>query len=131
MRRLLHILPVLCIVSALVVSCDSSSVSGPGSTKLKLIQPKDQTLQRGKTNDVAVSIARDDFTGPVAIEVTQLPAGVKVTNSKTEVPSTDKSTTLTLHAQPDAALVTNHRVIVIARAGDMEVAEGFKLTVTE
>ncbi len=131
MKRFAQLLPAVLFILGLYLSCDSSTVRGPAGAGLKLQKPVDQTLERGRTNDVSVLIQREGFTGPVALELSQLPAGVNVTSSKLEIPGAGKSATVTLHADPQAALVANHRVLVTAKALGLEVSEGFNLTVKE
>lgn len=131
MHRLPSLLPVLCLVCGLGAGCDSSSVVGERGTKLKIVKPMDQTVARGKTTDFDVLIGRDEFSGPVALQLSQLPAGVHVTNTKMEIPNAETALTLTLHADPNAAMVTNQRVVVTAKAADLEVSEDFRLTVKE
>ena len=112
--------------------CERTTVETSGGSKLTLKKPADQTLVRGKTNDVRVEIDRKDLAGPVEVEVDRLPKGVHVATDNTSIPQEQESVTLTLHADPNADLVTNHRVTVKAKASPgVEATEVFQVTVKE
>jgi hypothetical protein len=118
-------------VAIFALGCDMASVAGSGGKKLTLVAPASQTIERGKTNDVLIAIQRKDFSGPVDLVFDRLPQGVKVTNPTPRIPSGDSSATVTLHADPGADLVKDQKVLVTAKASDMEVSESFNLTVKE
>jgi hypothetical protein len=130
LQRLAHPFLASLVLIVLTVGC-STTVTGAGGKKLTLVKPADQTIHRGKTNEVEVEVRRTNIVRPVVVAFSQLPEGVRVTNSKVEIPASEKTATVILHAEPDAALVTNQRVIVAARAEELEVADGFELTVKE
>ena len=134
MKRAIALLPS-CLFFAIFLAgtaCNQTSVEGVGGQKLTLKKPADQTLVRGKTNDVRVEIARKNIDGPVALEVGQLPRGVRVATNDQNIPREKEAVTLTLHADPTADLVTNHRVTVTAKAEPgVEATEVFQVTVKE
>jgi hypothetical protein len=109
-------------------ACDEKEVRGAGGAKLGLTAPSDQTIKRGSTNEVAIKVDRGDFTGPVSIEFTGLPAGVTVANLG-PIPSGDEMKNFTLRATEAAGVVNDHPVTVIASAADMRVQQTFKLDV--
>ena len=122
-----------CLLLALLslgAGCNQTTVEGEGGRMLTLKKPLDQTLIRGKTNGVRVEIDRRDVLGPVAVEIDQLPAGVQVVGADVEIPRDSESVTVTLHADPGAETVRNHRVTVTAKAPpDLAATEVFSISV--
>jgi hypothetical protein len=122
----------LALVLLAAPGCERTTVETSGGGKLTLKKPADQTLTRGTTNDVRVDIDRNNIAGPVEVEVDRLPKGVHVATDDTSIPQDKESVTLTLHADPNADLVTNHRVTVKAKARPgVEATEVFQVTVKE
>jgi hypothetical protein len=117
----------------LLVGCQGSTVKGPGDKALKLTKPADQTLTQGDSNKVKVSINRDKFDDAVELRFENLPKGVKVEPEKdVKIAAKETSTEVTLVAEKDADVVSNHEVRVTASGpGDMKVTENFKLTVKD
>jgi len=93
---------------------------------------KDQTIKRGETDNVLVTINRDNFNEPVNIRVTGLPKGVTVDSPKDPIiAANDNTMTIVLRAGADAA-TGEHTVTLNAEARDMEKnAQTFRLTVKE
>ena len=90
------------------------------------------TVARGKTADVTIDLARENFNGPVEITLADLPDGVSLVTKDTTIPAGRDSLTITLRAGPDARL-GGHIVGVVARgSGEKDVgAKGnFALEVT-
>ena len=134
MKHFLAFLPACSLLCLLVlgVSCDRTSVQDSAGRKLTLKKPTDQTLTRGKTNDIRVEVDRKNIPDPVTVEIDQLPKGVHVVNAETKIPGGSESVTLTLHADPTADIVSNHRVTVTAKASpDLQATEIFKVSVKE
>jgi hypothetical protein len=134
MKRFLAFLPACSLVSLLVLgaSCDRTSVEDSAGRKLTLKKPVDQTLTRGKTNDLRVEVDRKNIQDPVTLEIDQLPKGVHVVNTDVKIPRDSESVTLTLHADPTADIVSNHRVTVTAKAPpDLQATEVFQVSVKE
>lgn len=125
--------PLTCLlVGALLgagVGCDRATVQGARGAKLTITAPGAKTLERGKMTDVNVSVGREELSGPVEITVSQLPAGVNAVKPSFQIPSTEREATFTLHADPNADLVTNHRALVTASAGDVKVSEQLEITI--
>ncbi len=118
-------------LSFLLVGCEQTTVSGTRK-KLTLKKPADQTLVRGKTNEVRVAVERAGFSGPVTLEFGQLPKGVQVTPADQKVAADADSAVCTLHADPTADLVVNQNVTVTAKTmPDLQATETFKLTVKD
>ena len=125
-----QVIPFMVALTIGLGGCAETTVRGPEGTELSLVKPSDETVMQGETGDVLVKIDREDFEGPVEIEVADLPDGVNAAESETVIPSDEESVVLRLHADPDAVLVTNHEAMVKARAPNgMQVAQKFRITV--
>jgi len=112
--------------------CKQTAVEGPSGKKLTLMKPADQTIKRGETNQVKVSINRDNFRDTVSITFDDLPNGVQVQDKDKKIAAEESSGVFTLVADPKADLVTNHNAKVTAMGPDgMKVTETFKVTVKE
>lgn len=131
MGRLTVLTAVLAVLVAGLGACEKSTVSAKGK-KLTLSKPADQTIRRGETNEVKISISRDGFRDPVTIKFEDLPAGVHLQDQTRQILSDDSSTTFTLRADPDTALTQDHVVRVTASAPDgLSTSEAFKLSVKD
>jgi hypothetical protein len=112
------------------VGCGKSTVEGEGGKKLTLVNPANQSLTQGETNDVAITVARSEWDGSVAVEFENLPNGVTIANPG-DIPADDNLRNFTLQAAADADVVSDHVVKVIARGPDgMQVSETFKVSVS-
>src|SRR5262245_45024849 len=130
LKRWLTVALVPAFLLAALVGCESRTVEGPGGKKLTLSKPADQTLRQGGTNDVRISITRDNFRDAVTVRFENLPEGVQVMDRDKKIAAEDKSGTFTLKADDTAPPVENHEVKVTAEGPDgMKVTEPFKLTV--
>ena len=82
---------------------------------------------------MTVSIDRDGFSGPVAVELKNLPKGVTVETKELTLPADKNSLTVTIKAAPDAPAVVDHVVQLMAKAKEQsdlpEATTDFKLTV--
>lgn len=120
----------------IAVGCNqSTTTTGPkgnvaGAKRLTLTAAKEQTIKRGDTDKVKVSISRDNFSEPVTIKITGLPKGVTVVGPADPViVAADSSTTLTLQAAADAD-VGEHAVTLSAEAAGVDKnTQAFRLTV--
>ncbi len=106
---------------ALSFGCASTTVTKEGKA-LTLLRPKNQNLERGETNKVLITIQRDGFSGPVEIELQDLPSGVRVVE-KAVVPAGDTFQSFTLFAEADAEPVAHHTVTIVAKGPDGLAAE--------
>src|SRR5262245_36862300 len=137
MKRLISVLlsaALLAFALPAFVGCEKATVEGPAGSgkKLTLTKPSDQTLVRGKTNEVRIAISRTGFRDPVSIRFENLPAGVTVQDMDRAIKADDTSTNFTLKAEPTADLVQNQEVRVTATATDgLSITETFRLTVKD
>ena len=114
-----------------VFGCEQTTVEGTGGRKLTLSQPSSQTLKRGETNTISISITRASFSNPVEVKFSNLPKGVSVVEDK-KIGTDQNSGTYTLHAAPDADLVANHVAKVTVEGPDgMTATETFQITVKD
>jgi len=112
-------------------ACDKNTTQGPGGKRLTLTQPADQTLKRGETNEIAISIGRDNFTGPVQVRFEKLPRGVEAVQSK-DIAADQTRVVYTLHAANDADLVQKHEAVVVAQGPEgMATRQTFLVTVED
>jgi hypothetical protein len=132
MKRLLVFLPICFVFSLLVLSVeDETSLEGT-EPQLTLTKPQDQTLEPGEANDVCLEIGRKNIQKPVTVEIDQLPEGVRVTDAKVKIDRDNESVTVTLRADAASNSVSNHSVVVTAKAPpDLQVTEVFKVSVTQ
>lgn len=128
---------LICLaLAAALAACAAPESRSPASSvapevpSLTVVRPSDQALRRGETNRVTVEVRREGLPGAVALEVSNLPAGVEVIG---EMPKLEDGVTtgeLTLYAHPDAVLVTGHAVQVTARGpGEVAASEWFHVDV--
>jgi len=98
--------------------------------KLTVKAPGTQNVTRDMTTEFSVSVDRDNFAGPIDIELRDLPKGVSIVTKEMTIPAGKDSLTVTVKAAPDAPVVENHVVKVAAKAKDMpEAVTDFKLDV--
>lgn len=116
------------LAALLVPACQQAKVQGTGGAQLGLTAPANQWLQRGQSNEVAIQINRDRFEGPVDVQFSNLPAGVRVTNPA-PIATGDFIKNYTLTVDADAPLVKQHVVTVTASARDMQVSQTFEVDI--
>lgn len=136
MKKYILLLPIL----VMALGCDNHTTSSLGTKtstrsgeavvkKLSLTASKEQTINRGSTDKVSVSITRSNFTDPVTIMVSDLPKGIEVVEKDMIIATGSTSLTLTLKAAADAT-PGEYSVTLSASAPDMEkTSQTFKLTV--
>jgi uncharacterized membrane protein len=136
MKKLILLMSVL----SLAVGCNNTTTSSVGTKtstrtgepvvkKLTLTAAKDQTINRGATEKVGISISRSNFDDPVMISVSDLPKGIEVVEKDLLMATGSTSITITLKAAADAA-PGEHNVTLSASAPGMDATtQTFKLTV--
>ncbi len=98
--------------------------------KLTVTAPGEQNVTRDIATEFTVSVNRDNFAGPIGIELRSLPVGVSVITKEMTIPAGKDSLTVSIKATPDAPVVDDHLVKVAAKATDMpEAVTDFKLDV--
>ena len=118
-------------VTSTAPSNDAAKPNTP--RKLSVKAPASQSVTQDRTDEMSVSVERDGFSGPVTIELKNLPKGVTVETKDLTLPADKNSLKVTIKAAPDAPAVIDHAVQVMAKANEQsdlpEVASDFKLTV--
>jgi hypothetical protein len=112
-------------------ACEKSTTRGPGDKQLQLVKPADQTLRRGETDEVALTIVRENFSGPVSVKFEGLPAGVDVVENK-PIAADETRAVYNLHAANDASLVEGAQVRVTVEGPDMmRTTQTFQVSVKD
>lgn len=113
------------------IGCEKTAVEGPSGKKLTLTQPSNQTMKRGETNQISISISRSNFSEAVGVKFSDLPKGTTIVEDK-KIASDKNSETYTLHSAPDADLVANSVCkVTVAGPDGMTATETFKITVND
>jgi hypothetical protein len=124
-----YLLGIVAIAAVTLVGCErdtatapSTDPNRPGETReLTITSPGEQDVNRNGTEKFTIRIDRDNFAGPIEIEIKNLPAGVeRVTPTELMIPADQDSMEVTVKANPDAALVNDHKVQIIAWAKDQK-----------
>jgi len=93
-------------------------VQAPGDRgekrKLTVKAPGEQNVTQDQTTDFSVSINRDNFVGPITVELRDLPKGVTLVTKEMSIPDGKDSVTVTVKAAPDAPVVEDHMVKLVA-----------------
>jgi hypothetical protein len=112
-------------------ACEKSTVGARGK-KLTLVKPADQTITRGETDNVKISIGRDAFRDAVEIKFEDLPTGVHVQDQNMKIAPEESSGTFTLRADPNAQVVKDHPVrVTVTGPEGLSTSETFKITVKD
>jgi hypothetical protein len=128
-------------LALVVTGCQKTSTTGPGGTKvgggttdkkeLTLTAATSQTLARGASDKVMLTINRDNFSDPVKVRFENLPTGVTVVDKDITIASGDNKATVTLQADATAP-IGDHQVKIVAEApGVAPNEQAFKLTIKE
>lgn len=90
--------------------------TGDGAAARLTVQPTEVVLRRGTSADVTVTIARGgDVQGPVAVTVTDLPAGV--TAAPATIRDRESATKVTFTAAADAPFATSKAQLSVDKGG--------------
>ncbi|MEQ8768651.1 MAG: hypothetical protein RL885_32390 [Planctomycetota bacterium] len=127
LSRTILILGLLFLISG----CASTTSHGTDGRALTLLRPKDQSLSRGGTNKVLVTVERDGFSGPIAIEFEDLPDGVRVIEEDPQVPADDYFQNFTFYVEDNAPVVSDHSIRIIATGPNgLEAVEHFQVDIS-
>lgn len=125
---------VAAAVAAVVVlassGCESTTVKGEGGQKMTLVRPKSQTLTRGETEKVTITILRENIESDIVVRFDDLPRGVKVVEEDRKVNPDDTVVTYTLYADDQADLVEEHQAkVTVEGPNGLKATEFLELTV--
>jgi len=140
----LHVFCALGLAACLAAGCENKTTTtgsvpaAPGTApgtgtvkKLTIKGPTGQSIKQGDSNQVSISVNRDNFNDAVTIRLEDLPKGITCVEDKVVVPAGEKSIKLTLKAAPDAE-IGEHDVKIDATApGIDENVQTFKLNVKD
>lgn len=130
MKVMIGIVAALALVVA-GLGCEKSTVEGPAGKKLTVVQPSNQTIKRGETNEIAIKVTRTNISDPLTVKFDGLPKGVTVVEEKKITPD-QNSVNYTLHAALDADLVQNSQSKVTVSTPDgIKTTETFTITVKD
>lgn len=119
------------VLLMVALGCEQTTVEGTGGRKLTLLQPFQQTMRRGETNEITITVGRTNFVAPIEVKFSDLPRGVEVVENE-KIPADQDVGIYTLHAEPDADLVTHHVVKVTVEGPEgMTATETFEITVRD
>lgn len=109
--------------------CEKATATAPSGKRLTLYRPVDQKLQQGETSEIEILVLRVNFDDAVKVRFQDLPSGVTVLSTP-PIPAGRDRGLYTLHAAPDAGIVSNAvaRVTVEGPEG-LAVTEMFGVTV--
>jgi len=122
MKRIL--LPLMGFALIVATGCKPSGSASGSSTeqdpsktrKLTVKSPGDQTVKVDGTDEFTISISRDNFKGPVAVEIKNLPQGVSVTTQDLTIPADKDSVKVAVKASGSAKVADNNKVTATAKA---------------
>ncbi len=130
-RTILIALALLAGAIMLPAACQKKTLEGPGGKQIVAYTPRDVEIQRGTRNKtLEVQLVRRNTRREVKVSISQLPEGITVANPTQSV-ETD-SVAFILEASDEAALVTDHKVVITIEGPDeMQGTEYVNLTVLE
>lgn|GEM_PF-3531887 len=126
---MIRVLPCILTVGLLaLVGCKQTTTTAPSTNpskpeqarKLTITSPGEQKVVVNGTDKFTVRVTRDHFTGPVTIEVKNLPPGVSVVTPDMTIPADKDTLEVTVKANPDAKVGDNQSVQLVAHAKDQK-----------
>src|SRR5262249_48393521 len=123
-----------CALAAFVVGCPKEkTTSNPDAAgnKIVLTKPSDQTIKKGDTDKIKISVDRKGINEALEVTFTKLPKGVSLVEKEAKIAANESSATFTLKADPDAQPVTNHEATVTVKGGGVEVHSDFNVSVKD
>jgi len=123
------------------IGCEKGTSTAPSTDpnrpqaarKLSVTSPGEQSITPDRTDEMTISISRENITGPVEIELKNLPEGVSLVTQDMTIPADKNSMKATIKADPKTKPVEDHVVTITARAKDQkdlpEATTTFKLDV--
>jgi hypothetical protein len=108
------------LIATIGCSGQKETAKGEGGKELKVTAPGNTSIDQGESKEITVKIKREKFEDPVKVEFSQLPDGVKITESDMTIDKGATEKTFTLKADPKAKPEDNHKVKVSASAGEMK-----------
>jgi hypothetical protein len=131
---------LFCFALVIPAGCTTGSATAPSTNpaepdkprKLTVNSPGEQAVKQNGTNELEVSIKRDNFEGPIKVELRDLPSGVEIVKQDMTIPAGKNSLKVTVRAKPEANVIEDHTVTVAAIPNEKDMKEAlvsFKLDV--
>lgn len=121
MRKWISFVTATVLVIGAGCKGEQDEVSGEEGKKLALTAPRDTSIKQGDTTKITVEVKRTKFDGPVDLDFSQLPDGVRIEESNRRLESGDTKATFTLKADGDAKPKQGHKAKVSASGGGMKI----------
>ena len=123
------VIALACAVSGL--GCSARSTSSTGPRKITLLKPSNQTLIRGGTHKIEITVHKENIDSDVSVRFDNLPEGVDVVEMDMNSADNECVANYTLSASNSAVLVSEQVVRVTAEGPDgLSVTQSFALTVS-
>jgi len=113
-----------------ITGTSKTEVRGTHGQKLAVYKPGNVKIRRGEAETVKIRLHRENFSDPVNVSISQLPAGVEAV----DVPRSTNSDSIdvVLRASDHADLVKNHEALVTAEGPEgIRATQPFKMNVRE
>lgn len=121
---------LVCLVTGL--GCKSTSTSSTAERRITMGKPSNQKLKRGETNQVEITIWKENINADVYVRFENLPQGVRVIENDNNSSDNRCVSNYRLIATKDALLVNDQVVRVTADGPDgLAVMESFEMTVED
>jgi len=129
---------VLTLGLAGVLGCENKSGTAPSTNpsqpnavrKLTIMASGDHTITQNETDDVILTVNRDNFKEDITIEVMDLPKGVTLDSKDMTIPADQNKITIRLKADADAPPTKDHTFHIVGKSKDIKSdAMNVKLTV--
>jgi len=135
MKKLFAIL-ALSVVG--IMGCEKKSGTAPSTDpnqpnvvrKLTIMASGDHTITQGETDEIKLTVNRDNFKEDVMIEVMDLPKGISLDSHDMKIPADQSMITIRLKAAADAPATKDAIFHIVGKSKDIKSdAMNVKLTV--
>ena len=131
MKTLVYVFALTIALSVLALAGCGNEVRGPGGKTMTVDAPTlPVSIDRGESETISIGIERRGFTDEVTVEISDLPDGVTVDDSRKDTAT--NQAVFVLKTTRDTPLVDDHRVKVTTWGpDDMRSIQYFDLSVTD
>jgi len=135
MKRVVISTLFACAMVVGTVGCPNKEKSTAPTTKegntFVLTKPSDQTIKKGDTDKIKISVDRKGINAPLDVTFSDLPKGVSLVEKEAKIAADQNSAEFTLKADADAPAVVNHQSTVSVKGGGTETSANFNTTVKD
>lgn len=122
------LLAILALSVTAIIGCEKKSGTAPSTDpnqpnavrKLTLMASGDHTITQGETDDVILTINRDNFKEQVTVEVGDLPKGVTLDTRDLTIPADQSKITIRLKAAADAPATKDATFHITGKSKDIK-----------